>query len=251
MNTVGLGNENWREEWIGKMLSRMPAGARMLDAGAGEQPYKKYCLHLQYVSQDFAQYDGQGDRSGLQTGAWDRSGLDIIGDVAAIPEPDGSFDVILCSEVFEHIPHPIEALQEFARLLKPGGQLILTAPFCSMTHFAPYHFYTGFTRYFYEHYLPKFGFEIAEQQMSGSYFHYIAQEIRRLPEIGTRYGGRRSRSWESIVLRSASRLLLSVLAKFAARDTSSQELLYYGTHVLAVKKTGQEAPKIIPETMLK
>lgn len=236
MITVGLGNEAGREAWLEETLKQVPPGARILDAGAGEQQHKKYCGHLRYVAQDFAQYDGQGDRSGLQTGVWDQSGLDIVGDIAAIPEPDESFDAILCVEVFEHIPHPVEALREFSRLLKPGGRLILTAPFCSMTHFAPYHFYTGFTRYFYDHYLPRFGFEIAERQPSGSYFHYMAQEIRRLPEMGTRYGARRSRSPQSLALRAASAVLLRVLEAFARRDTGSSELLYYGTHILAIKK---------------
>ena len=108
-----------------------------------------------------------------------------------------------------------------------------------MTHFAPYHFYTGFTRYFYEHYLPQFGFEIAERQPSGSYFDYIAQEIRRLPEVGTRYGGRRSRSPHSLALRAASTVLLRVLQAFADKDTGSAELLYYGTHLLAIKKAAK------------
>lgn len=233
---VGTGNEAMRGAWLEQTQKRVPAGARLLDAGAGERRHKKYCGHLEYVAQDFAQYDGQGDRSGLQTGAWDQTGLDIVGDIAAVPEPDGSFDAVLCVEVFEHIPHPVEALREFARLLKPGGRLILTAPFCSMTHFAPYHFYTGFTQYFYEHYLPLFGFEIVERRASGSYFHYIAQELARLPEMGTRYGARRSRSPQSLALRAASAVLRRVLQGFADRDTGSDELLYYGTHVLAVKK---------------
>jgi 2-polyprenyl-3-methyl-5-hydroxy-6-metoxy-1,4-benzoquinol methylase len=46
----------------------------------------------------------------------------------------------MCVEVFEHLPEPIKAVEEFARLFKPGGYLILTAPFCSLTHFAPLSF---------------------------------------------------------------------------------------------------------------
>ena len=116
------------------------------------------------MSQDFAQYDGKGDGMGMHKGGWDQSNLDIISDITAIPEPDASFDAIMCVEVFEHLPEPIKAIQEFARLLKPGGLLILTAPFCSLTHLAPYHFYTGFNRYFYEKHLPANGFRIIELQ---------------------------------------------------------------------------------------
>lgn len=99
---------------------------------------------MNYVAQDFAQYNGAGNSTGLQVGNWDQPSLDIISDITEIPEPDASFDAIMCVEVFEHLPEPIKAIQEFARLLKPNGHLILTAPFCSLTHFAPYHFYTGF-----------------------------------------------------------------------------------------------------------
>ena len=236
MTTVGTQNETPREAWLQETLAKIPAGARLLDAGAGEQRHKKYCTHLKYVAQDFAQYDGKGDAVGLQTGAWDQTKLDIVGDIAAIAEPSGSFDVVLCVEVFEHIPHPVEALKELARLLKPGGSLILTAPFCSMTHFAPYHFYTGFSRYFYQHYLPLYGFEVVEIQFNGNYFEYLAQEVRRLPEIATRYAGRRSRTLQSIALRFASLVMLKALQVFTQADTGSSELLCYGTHILAVKK---------------
>ena len=64
-------------------------------------------------------------------GSWDQTGLDIVGDITSIPEPDASFDAILCVEVLEHVPDPLAALRELGRLLKPNGQLILTAPFCS------------------------------------------------------------------------------------------------------------------------
>jgi len=116
----------------------------------------------------------------MQTGKWNISGIDIIGDIASIPEADGSFDVIMCTEVFENFPDPILAIKEFQRLLKKDGMLIITVPFCSLTHFAPYHFSTGFNRHFYEHHLNHFGFEVTEMTTNGNYFEYIAQEIWRL-----------------------------------------------------------------------
>src|SRR5674476_1266665 len=72
---------------------------------------------------------GGAPDEGLQTKGWDTTRIDLVSDITAIPAPDASFDAILCSEVLEHVPEPTHALDEFTRLLKPGGVLILTAPF--------------------------------------------------------------------------------------------------------------------------
>src|SRR5581483_4512282 len=126
------------------------------------------CSHLDYVSQDFGQYDGQGNQIGLQTESWDNSKLDITSDIAAVPAEDESFDAVMCIEVFEHIPHPTEAVREFARLLRPGGTLIITTPVSSLTHFAPYYFYNGYSRFYFEKVLPEHGFRIREISFNGN-----------------------------------------------------------------------------------
>lgn len=232
LTSVGTNNEATREAWLKDALKSIPAGSRILDAGAGELQYKRFCTHLNYVSQDFAQYDGTGDASGLQMGSWDQSRLDIVCDITAIPEPDASFDAIMCIEVFEHLPEPLRALQEFSRLLRPGGHLILTAPFCSLTHFAPFHYYSGFNRYFYETHLSACGFEIVELRHNGNYIEYLAQEIRRVGLISKKYAGSKLNLLEKIVVQ----LMLFVLARRTRRDTGSHELLCFGYHVSAVKK---------------
>lgn len=229
---VGTKNQSNREAWLERTLKQVPAGSRILDAGAGEQQYKRFCSHLEYISQDFAQYDGMGDGAGLQTGNWDQSTLDIICDITAIPEPDESFDAIMCIEVFEHLSEPIRAIQEFKRLLKPDGHLIITAPFCSLTHFAPYHFYTGFNRYFYETHLPANNFEIVDLQENGNYFEYLAQEIRRIPSMAERYADEHASFLESLSMK----LSLKMLARFSKKDTGSDELLHFGCQVHAVKE---------------
>src|SRR5512138_639710 len=75
---VGTTNLIDRERWLEQTLKKIPSGCRILDAGAGELKYKKFCQHLNYVSQDFAQYDGKGDGAGLHRKNWDQSRLDIV-----------------------------------------------------------------------------------------------------------------------------------------------------------------------------
>ena len=226
---IGTKNSTYREEWVEKQLKNLPVGSRILDAGAGERRFEKFCLHLRYVAQDFGKYDGKGDTVGLQAGDWDQSKLDIVSDITKIPEPNKSFDVILCTEVFEHIPDPTLALKEFSRLLKKGGKLIITAPFASGTHFAPFHFYSGFNRYFYETHLPRYGFKIIEMYATGSFFEYIAQEVRRMPYMARRYTRTDIRIWEYPFLV----VILLILKRLNVRDKGSKEFINFDYCIVA------------------
>lgn len=232
-NLVGSHNQSVREEWLKGTLQKIPLGSRILDAGAGELKYKPLCSHLNYVSQDFAQYDGQGDGAGLQPGSWDQTKLDIVSDITKIPQPDASFDAVMCIEVLEHVPYPADALGELARLLKPGGYLILTAPFCSLTHLAPYFYQTGYSRYFYEYWLEKLNFNILDIQQNGNYFEYLAQEVRRIPQVSNQYAKTQiDEAGYSIINQ-----MLGLLHNLSEKGDSSKEFLCFGTHVLARKKT--------------
>jgi ubiquinone biosynthesis O-methyltransferase len=62
------------------------------------------------------------------------------GNATALEFDDNSFDKILCSEVIEHIPEWNNAIREIARVLRPGGSLVLSTP--------NRHSFYGFERYF-------------------------------------------------------------------------------------------------------
>src|SRR4051812_23147403 len=106
---IGTDNDGARVRWLKEKLAAIPAGKRILDAGAGELRFKPFCDHLKYVSQDFGQYEGGGN-AGLNPATWDNSKLDHVCDIIDIPEKSASFDAILCTEVLEHVPEPMEAL---------------------------------------------------------------------------------------------------------------------------------------------
>lgn len=115
-------NDQARQLWVRDILRKIPEGKKILDVGAGELKNRQYCSHLDYVSQDFCQYDGSGDGTALQSSdGWDTSKIDITSDITAIPVEDNSFDYVVCTEVFEHIKYPVKALEEFYRIVKPGG----------------------------------------------------------------------------------------------------------------------------------
>ena len=223
-------NEANRDQWLEKILHSIPSGLRILDAGAGELRNKQLCLHLDYVSQDVCQYEGTGDAQGLQTGTWDTSKIDLVCDIVDVPEPDASFDVILCSEVFEHLPDALKVMDEFARLLKPGGKLIITAPFASFVHFAPYHFATGISRYWYEYHLPLRNFDLHELTANGDWFSYARQEILRLPSMARRYG---DWCWPLAYLVTGVGL---VYFSLRGKSRMAEDVACFGWHCVAVKR---------------
>jgi SAM-dependent methyltransferase len=222
-------NEKGRRDWLATALASVPAHSRILDAGAGELVNRPLCSHLQYVSQDFCQYEGRGDGEGLHNGHFDTSRIDLVCDITAIPEPDASFDAVLCSEVLEHIPDPTRALDEFARLLRPGGMLLLTAPFASFVHMAPYHFCSGFSRYWYEHHLALRGFRIVELKPNGDWFDYVHQEMGRLGSMARTHGGR---LWPLAYLAG---LIAALYFRVRGPTRDASGLACFGWHCVAQK----------------
>ena len=216
-----------------KTLATLPAGLRILDAGAGELKNRQHCVHLNYISQDFCQYEGKAAgeaiNEGLQAESWDTSRINLISDITSIPELDASFDAILCSEVLEHVPEPTHALDEFARLLKLGGTLIITAPFASLVHMAPYHYCSGFSRYWYEHHLPLRGFMIKELTPNGDWFAYCQQELLRLGSTARRYG---DWSWPIAYMLG----VLGMIYFKIRGGNSSDDLSCFGWQCISVKR---------------
>ena len=103
----------------------LPSGRILLDLGCGNQPYK--AIYNRYVKQVVSVDIEQRDAP-----------LTLISDSQFLPFSNNSFDIILFSEVIEHIPDYKLALNEISRVLSPGGYLIITWPFNYSMHELPY-----------------------------------------------------------------------------------------------------------------
>jgi SAM-dependent methyltransferase len=111
-------------------------GDRALDVGcgAGRHAFELFRRGARVVALDQSEDDVAG--VGRMFGAMREAGeyieggqaLAIRGDAYRLPFPDGAFDIVVISEVLEHIPDDRSAIAEVNRVLRPGGTLVVTVP---------------------------------------------------------------------------------------------------------------------------
>lgn len=166
-------NQVNRDRWVAEQAANLPAGTRVLDMGAGSCPYRHLFAHCRYETQDFSRLENPQLRDGGY------GSIDYRCDITSVPVADASFDAILCTEVLEHVAEPAMAVREMARILKPGGRLMLTAPLGSGIHQEPYHYYGGYTQYWYQHFLGAIGFTQIRVSANAGSFRFFAQEAIR------------------------------------------------------------------------
>lgn len=145
------------------------AGAIVLDIGAGSGHYRDYFTGRRYVAVDM----------GLEQLTY--KGLDVAGDILALPFRDSVADYAVCVEVLEHVYERREFLGELRRVLKDGGRILLSVPLCIGEHMRPYDYFR-YTRFGLERVLSQGGFKLITMQQRGGYFVFLAYHVRRFPE---------------------------------------------------------------------
>jgi len=179
-----VGNETYRDFWVTKQIrlaaDKLPSG-ELLDVGAGLSPYKSVAetAGLSYKSHDFSNYMPSSASEGLQTKSWDYPEHNFVCDILEIP-PVASAEIIICTEVLEHVPDPVRAFQHCSNLLKPDGLIIVTVPFLSLMHQAPFWFQSGLSPFWFKEWCEANNLEIVELTIQGDYIDLMSQEAVRL-----------------------------------------------------------------------
>ncbi len=158
-----------------EFASNIEPGKLVLDAGAGNAPYKELFKHTKYETAD----------------KFSESSTYVC-DLGSIPVEDEKFDFIVFNQVLEHLPEPKEALKELARILKPEGKIICTVPLFYEEHLQPYDFYR-YTQFAHNYLFKEVGLSIERLEWLEGYFGTVAYQLetafKYLPVNPNKLGG--------------------------------------------------------------
>jgi SAM-dependent methyltransferase len=163
-----------------QVAENTPPGSFVLDVSAGARPYRPLWSHCTYKTHEF---EGNADVIDTFRGEKDASMKvqhDFKGDITSTGAPSNEFDVVLLTEVLEHVPQPLLAIKELARIAKSGGNIYITSPFTSGSHQQPFHFSSGYSKEFYHYAAKELDLEVVSIESQGDYFKLMAQEISRV-----------------------------------------------------------------------
>jgi SAM-dependent methyltransferase len=137
---VSVGPEASDASWLvtqlvadayGRHLAAQAHG-RLVDLGCGTVPL--YAAYRPLVS-EITCIDWSGDAASTRH-------LDVAHDLnQPLPLDSNRYDTAILSDVLEHIRHPEALLAEVARILAPGGKLLLNVPFFYWLHEQPYDYF--------------------------------------------------------------------------------------------------------------
>jgi SAM-dependent methyltransferase len=137
----------------------------VLDVGCGVQPYRSlFAGATRYLGIE---------RPGTLSGA---TAVDAWADAVALPFRDAAFDGVLCNQVLEHVPEPARLFAEAARVLRPGGLLVLSTPQVWGLHEEPFDFYR-YTRYGLDHLARAGGLAVLDVRPTCGTFAMIGQRL--------------------------------------------------------------------------
>jgi len=194
----------YMHKWLERVAVKSASG-RLLDFGCGGQPYRSLFEPQveQYIGADVSA------AAGVQLDGWL-----VPGEPA--PFEDNSFDTVLSTQVLEHVPDPRFYIFEASRMLKDGGQLILTAPMQWRHHEVPYDYYR-YTRFGLEQLIKDNGFEVSSIEAAGGVYALLGQIF-----LNHRIEINKNSAW---VNKWVNRLAIRLDAKYDDREDTLNWLL--------------------------
>lgn len=108
---------------VRELADRLGTGAVVLDVGCGDGARTLANLPPRSVGLDVS-------RAGLELAAADHAGRLLQGDMVTLPVADDAVDAVTAYHAVFHVPreHHPAVYEEFARVLRPGGELLMTLP---------------------------------------------------------------------------------------------------------------------------
>ncbi len=172
------------EAFVRQAAGSLAPGGLMLDAGAGHAPYRDLFRHARYESADFQQLD--------ESQYSPEVAITYVCDLKTIPVEEKRYDLVLCTQVLEHVPEPGMVLKELYRVLKPGCALWISAPLFFSEHQAPYDYFR-FTQFGFRYLLEQAGFQVERIERLEGYYGTLAYQLGMagagLPISPGAYGG--------------------------------------------------------------
>ncbi len=135
----------------------------VLDVGCGDKPYEKHIKEILKKKSKVINYIGIDYYS-------EKSDLKIDLNTELIPLKNNSVDLIICTEVLEHLYNPFLPLSEFQRIIKPNGVQLITIPLLSPVHHEN-HDYFRFTHHYFRRYFKDDN--ILEEICSNTFLSYF------------------------------------------------------------------------------
>lgn len=190
-------SREYLDKWVREAAASVPAGSLVLDAGAGESPYAGWFSAHRYESADFAQVEKDYSHS-----------LTYVCDLRELPVEDCRFDLIVMTQVLEHLPEPASVLAELRRVLKPGAEVWFSTPLFYEEHEQPYDYFR-YTQFGLRHLCDRAGLEVVTIDWLEGYFGTVGYQLRmmagNLPTDAEMYGGGAKGAFGSVAARVGRR----------------------------------------------
>jgi SAM-dependent methyltransferase len=136
-----------------KKYSKFVSG-KTLDVGSGSKPYIGLFSEVtSYIGMDIEQSGHKHQREYI----------DVFYDGETFPFEENTFDSLVFFEVLEHVFNPDTFFKQISKVVKPGGNCLVTIPFIWGEHEQPYDF-ARYSSFGLKHMFDKHGFEIVEHK---------------------------------------------------------------------------------------